>query len=278
MARVGDLHLHSYYSDGEHSIASLCKLSRNAGLSFIAITDHDTLDHFADKSMSSSDRIEIIKGVEISTLENKIEYHIIGYFVSPENDDLKNLIHSLSTFRDERIRMMVENLAKKGFELNFEEVQKKTRKGFLSRNLIAEILLGKGCIQSIPEAFTDAFIGNTSESYVKGIPVSPAAVINIIHFAGGAAILAHPGNTPGRIGGVGMQELTMLKDAGLDGLEVFQPKHTQEDIKRYIQQAIILNLTITGGSDFHGKYSPDIQLGMVKLPEKYLETLKKLKQ
>lgn len=278
MSRVGDLHLHSFYSDGEHSIASLHNLSNNAGLAFIAITDHDTLNHFSDKNMSSLDSIEIIKGVEISTMENEIEYHIIGYFLSPENEAIKNLIKSLSTFRDERIRMMVQNLTIKGFELSFEEVQKKASKGFLSRNLIAEIFLDKGYIKSIPEAFTADFIGNTSESYVRGFPVSPAIVINTIHFAGGVAILAHPGNTPGRAGGVGMQELTMLKNAGLDGLEVFQPKHTLEDIKRYINQANILNLAITGGSDFHGKYSPDIQLGMIRLPEKYLKSLKKLKQ
>ncbi len=148
----------------------------------------------------------------------------------------------------------------------------------MSRNLIAEVLLDKGYIKSIPEAFTFDFIGNTSESYLRGFSVSPAKVINIIHFAGGVAILAHPGNTPGRTEVVGMQELTMLKDFGLDGLEVFQPKHSLEDIKRFVCQANLLNLTITGGSDFHGKYSPEIQLGMVRLPEKYLEALKKLKQ
>ncbi len=278
MSRVGDLHLHSFYSDGEHSIKSLYDLSLQTGLSFIAITDHDTLIHFADEFISSSDSIEVIKGVEISTMDNEIEYHIIGYFLSPENKALKNLIQSLSTFRDERIRIMVRNLTKQGFELKFDDVQKKAKKGFLSRNLIAEIFLDKGYIKSIPEAFTADFIGNTSRSYMKGYPVSPAMVINTIHLAGGIAILAHPGNTPGRIGGVGIQELTMLKDAGLDGLEVFQPKHTLEDIKRYLHQANILNLAITGGSDFHGKYSPDIQLGMVRLPEKYLDALKKLKQ
>ncbi|MBT9165088.1 MAG: 3',5'-nucleoside bisphosphate phosphatase [candidate division WS2 bacterium] len=278
MPRVGDLHLHSFYSDGEQSIDSLINLSCSVGLSFISITDHDTLDHLDDESMLPSNKIEIIEGVEISTLDNEVEYHIIGYFLSNKNETLKNLIQDVSCSRDERIRQMVENLNKKGLEVAFDEVKRKAKKGFLARNHIAEILLDRGYTKSIPEAFTDDFISKNSESYVERVPIPPDKVINIIRSAGGVAVLAHPGNTPGIIGGVGIKELTMLKELGLQGLEVFQPKHSSEDIKRYLKQANKLGLIITGGTDYHGKYSPDIQLGMVRLPEKYLETLKKLKQ
>lgn len=278
MPIVGDLHLHSYYSDGEHSISSLKKLSLNAGLSFFAITDHDTLSHYSDEEVLSELNIELIKGVEISTFNKELEYHIIGYFLDSENQTLKNLIQKLTIYRDDRMKQMINNLFNRGFNISYEEVKKKASKDFVSRNHIAEILLEKGYIRSIPEAFSPMIIGNTSKSYVKCFPVLTEVAINVIHLAGGIAILAHPGCTPGRVGSIEINELKELKDQGLDGIEVFQPKHTLADMRKYIKQAQSLDLVITGGSDFHGKYSPDIQLGMIRLPEVFLRNLKSLKE
>lgn len=276
MKRVGDLHLHSVYSDGSLSPNELLLESQKNDLSFISITDHDTLDHLTSiKNVLLNDlNLEVIPGIELTAIYQDFEYHILGYFIDWKATILSELVFRISTTRDNRMKAIVDNLVNSGINISFDYIKSKAKKGFVSRNNIAEVLLEQGYVKSIKEAFNPEFIGKGGKNYVERAEVSPEEIIEAIHQSGGIPVLAHPGNTPGFVEGVSYKDLVVLKDIGLKGLEVFQPKHSIQETRKYVGYAKKLNLLMFGGSDFHGFYSPDIKIGDIKLPYIFLDIIK----
>ena len=253
-----DLHTHSTASDGQYSPAEMVQKAKDAELELYALTDHDTVAGQKEAIAKAQELgVNYIPGIEISTQEGE-EIHILGLYIDPKfEEDRRN-----------RGKKIVAFLQEKGIDISLEEVQKIAGKGSLGRPHFAEFLLEHGYVHSKKEAFARYL--NTQEFRRKAerIKPSPAEAIELIHQAGGKAVLAHPGLL--KMGKQWQEELiTKLAVTGLDGMECFYQKHTFMQTKFYLNLAREHHLAITCGSDFHGeKVKPNVPFGM-ELDEKY---------
>ena len=267
-----DLHTHSTASDGQYSPAEMVQKAKDAELELYALTDHDTVAGQKEVIAKAKELgVHYIPGIEISTQEGE-EIHILGLFIDPDNKILLEKCQIFEEDRRNRGKKIVAFLQEKGIDISLEEVQKIAGNGSLGRPHFAEFLLEHGYVNSKKEAFTRYL--NTQEFHRKAerIKPSPVEAIELIHQAGGKAVLAHPGLL--KMGKQWQEELTTkLAAAGLDGIECFYQKHTFMQIKFYLKLAKEHHLAITCGSDFHGeKVKPNVPFGM-ELDEKYRELL-----
>jgi predicted metal-dependent phosphoesterase TrpH len=245
-----DCHVHTTASDGIHSPSEVVRLARKAGLAAVAITDHDTVSGI-DEAMEEGKRlgIDVVPGVEISTLWQGKEIHMLGLFLNHQDPFLTAKLEELRNVRVLRNRMMIKKLNQLGIDITLEEVEAR-KKGKADLNVgrphIAEVLIEKGVVRTMNEAF-DLYLGKDGKAYVTPDRISPMEAVNLIHRSGGAAVIAHPGL-------YGLDELIpLLVEKGLDGIEVNHPDHAEEDRERYYRMAIEYRLIATAGSDFHGE-------------------------
>jgi 3',5'-nucleoside bisphosphate phosphatase len=245
-----DCHVHTTASDGIHSPSEVVRLARKAGLAAVAITDHDTVSGI-DEAMEEGKRlgIDVVPGVEISTLWQGKEIHMLGLFLNHRDPFLTAKLEELRNVRVLRNRMMIKKLNQLGIDITLEEVEAR-KKGKADLNVgrphIAEVLIEKGVVRTMNEAF-DLYLGKDGKAYVTPDRISPMEAVNLIHRSGGAAVIAHPGL-------YGLDELIpLLVEKGLDGIEVNHPDHAEEDRERYYRMAIEYRLIATAGSDFHGE-------------------------
>jgi hypothetical protein len=264
-----DLHIHTTYSDGVCSPKEIIEKAHQLGLHVIAITDHDCVkgcrqgQYYANKY-----GIELIPGVEISTYYKDYEVHILAYFIDVKNRKLKNMLGFLQTGRYRRAEEILKKLNKFGITMNIKDIYKQSAKtGVIGRPHIANAMVEAGYIKDYNDAFSN-YIGNESPAYVPKPSYTPEEVINIIHNAEGAAILAHPGILNNDF------LIPDLIDMGLDGIEAFYPLHSSGQRDTYLMLAEKYNLLVTGGSDFHGINTSHDVLGKVTLKEKYFQKLK----
>ncbi|MBN2908430.1 PHP domain-containing protein [Polycladomyces sp. WAk] len=250
MARV-DLHIHTTASDGLYSPEAVVRLAKKAGLRAIAITDHDTVGGVAQAAAAAANLgMELVPGIEISTLANGQDVHVLGYFVDTEQEWFLQRLQSLRNTREERNRKIIEKLNELGIAITWEEVQAKKRGAISEKNVgrphIAEILVDKGVVRSMDEAF-DRYLGKDGAAYVTTKRITPFEAIELIKEAGGVPVLAHPG----------LYENDALVEEiivhGLAGLEVYHPDHDEECTERYLEMAERHGLIVTAGSDFHGE-------------------------
>jgi 3',5'-nucleoside bisphosphate phosphatase len=252
-----DFHIHSHLSDGVHTIEDLVEKARQNKLKRIAICDHDMKDgyaiakeHLRKKEISD---ISIIPGVEISTKG----YHILGLNFNPYDHGLEIMLKINRIYCIERSKKMCERLNDAGFDISFDKVQNlhpKTKR--LSKFHIADYL-AKFETEKIKSEFSqlgeEVSIQNILKNYLKkgkkgfveDMNIYPHQAIQSIHYAGGQAILAHP-----FIDVKGLNEIDMLRDMGLDGIEI-QPNYGFEKNKQFYEYAKINGMKITHGSDFH---------------------------
>lgn len=247
------------------------EIAHRLGLTTIAITDHDTIDALEEGSKrASSLGIEFINGVELSSVYEDTDVHVLGYFIDLKNTELRSYLDEVKQKRLDRAEKMVELLKKHGFDIAFEEVLKEANnnKGVVGRSHIARALFKKGLIHSIEEAF-ERYIGRGGICYVAHALHSPFDVIDHIKQFKGIPVLAHPGI---------LKDDTLvyrLKDAGLAGIEVFHPDHTHYQTGVFLELAKELRLLVTGGSDCHGIGSEmGLRIGSVVLEDHYLKKLK----
>ena len=270
-----DLHLHTRASDGIYSPAEVVRVAKEKGYSAIAITDHDTTEGLAE-ALSAGDiiGIEVIPGIELSTLNDDRELHIIGYYPDPKSTALQDVISKMIKARKIRSAKMVEKLNCLGYDILLPRVKDIAGRQFIGRPHIAKALLEKGYIRELAEAFTEAFIGRGGRAYVERFKITPAEGINILKQAGAIPVLAHPGFLS-KGDSVSEEEIKILKGTGLRGIEVYYSKHTPGQTKLYKTLAAKYELLITGGSDCHGQPNVQNRLGSIKLPYKYVSLLKK---
>jgi predicted metal-dependent phosphoesterase TrpH len=256
-----DLHMHTTASDGASTPAELVEKCIELGLETIAVTDHDNLTAVEEvKELGQQQGLKVVPGIEISTYRGEAEYHILGYFVDPENDALLGLTEAILDSRVERTHKMIEKLTEMGYPLEFKDVKKFATGVSLGRPHIARAMVEKGYIEEIGDAFTEEFIAGGGKAYVEKKNVLPVEAIEVIIRAGGIPVLAHPYIiNHGRA--LDKKEITRLKNVGLKGLEVYQTKHNKKITKKYKKIAEELDLLITGGSDYHGENSPGILPG-----------------
>ncbi|WP_425060937.1 5'-3' exoribonuclease [Sporomusa carbonis] len=253
---IADLHIHTNISDGRLSPQEVVRQAEGAGLSYIAITDHDTIDahlllrtegYFNPDALNLS----IIPGIEFSTDLPRHEVHILGYFIDIDNAKLKDQLDIVLNDRLRRSQIMVDKLNNLGYSIDYDRVLAIAgQAAAIGRPHIAKALVENGYFKTVSEAF-DAVLAKNGPAYVPHYKLTPEQVIKLIKQAGGVAILAHPGL-------IGDDTLVHhLITAGIHGLEVYHPEHDQLMSSKYLAIAKKYNLKITGGSDFHaipGRY------------------------
>lgn len=262
MSRL-DLHLHTTHSDGSCTPTEVVNMAHQAGVTALAITDHDIMTGVTEAvEVGQQCGIEIIPGVEISSLAGNSELHILGYFLDRQNSDL---LLGLKTLRDARHRrnpQIIERLQALGVEITYDEVRALASTDSIGRPHIARVLMDKHVVASAKEAF-DRFLADGKPAYVPRELPSPAEAIRWIKAARGLAVLAHP--TWVKVADRSLVDLVrQLKADGLDGVEVYYSTHAARQTREYLSLAQQLGLLVTGGSDFHGLTKPDIEVGIGK--------------
>lgn len=243
-----DLHTHSTVSDGLLSPAELVHQAASAGITYFAITDHDSTDGQAEALAAAEQYpdLTLIPGIEVSTDVPEGEVHVLGYLIDIENAELQA---TLASFRDDRMgraMRMVENLANLGVPVSWERVLEIAGDGAIGRPHIAQALMEAGHVSSIREAF-DRYISNDGPAYAGRRKMSPEEAFSLIKQYGGLPVLAHPKETP--------QVESLLPGwvaAGLAGMEVYYglyPDDLRAHLKALADQYGLLAL---GGSDYHG--------------------------
>ena len=275
--RTIDLHVHSSASDGTFSPSALLAEAKKAGLSAIALTDHDTMDGICEAEKAEKELgIELVPGVELSTEYAGCEIHVLGYYVSQEYPRLKAMLEEFRDFRDTRNVRMVRRLQEEGFSVTMEQLTDKFPDSVLTRAHIARYLCETGQLPDVRTVFAE-YLGENCRCYIDRPKISPVEAVNLIREAGGLAVLAHPVLCQLEDAQL-WQMILEMKDAGMCGLEAVYSENTKEDEVRMRALAEKAGLLITGGSDFHGKNKPDIQLGTGKgdlyIPYAFLEALK----
>ncbi|MBN1233653.1 MAG: PHP domain-containing protein [Candidatus Coatesbacteria bacterium] len=241
-----DLHMHSYYSDGELSPIEVYEVALEAGLKAAAITDHDTVEGLIALPQGLLEADLYIPGVEISAFEVNLSCHILGYFHHSRISKLSKILSACLDSRYERIEEMIGRLQKDGIDVSLRELlEDRAPSKLLGRPHLAELMIKKGIVKNKQEAF-DEYLSNDSPYYVPYKRMLPKQAIDIIHSVDGIAFLAHPAkdNIDNKI--------KYLVDTGLDGIEIWHYSHTPAHEEYYLSQARKHNLLVSGGSDFHG--------------------------
>ncbi|MCX5697619.1 MAG: PHP domain-containing protein [Candidatus Omnitrophica bacterium] len=270
--KFADLHTHTLFSDGTQSPEGLVTEAKKQGLDCIAVCDHDTVGALSQAiALGKEQDLEVLPGIELSAEEQGTEVHILGYMIDYQNKALKEKIDFLKTNRVQRIYEIVEKLKGMGINLDPESVFAIAKGGTPGRLHIARAMLKEKLVSTLNEAF-GRYIGDRSPAYVCGFRLEPAEAIKLIKEAGGVSVLAHPYS-------IHRDELIpQMAAAGLGGLEVYYPEHSQGMINFYLGMAQEYNLAVTGGSDYHGYAKPDIKIGAVRVPYELVEKLKQRAQ
>lgn len=266
--KFADLHLHTIFSDGTYTPEELILQSIKAGLSCIAVADHDTVEAVGPcMEIGREKGIEVLPGIELSTEYEGFEVHILGYLIDYKREDFLKKLEFLKTNRIERVHKIIAKLKEMGIVLEAEAVFEIADVGTTGRLHIARAMLKKGLVKSLSEAF-GKYIGDKSPAYVAGFKFSPKEAISLIKDVGGIAVLAHPYV-------LSRDELIPeFVSSGLRGLEVYYPEYSQSMINFYLEMAKKYNLLVTGGSDCHGSAKPEVRIGSIKIPYELVEKLK----
>jgi predicted metal-dependent phosphoesterase TrpH len=270
--KFADLHLHTQFSDGTFTPEELVLYAQKGGLSCIALTDHDTVEGCARTAAAcAAVKMQFVPGSELTAEHEDTEVHILGYFLDTENQALLTRIAQFQSVRQSRIHEMVAALNKLGVPLKVEAVFALANCKSPGRPHVARALVKEKLIGSLDEAF-ERFLKRGRPAWVPKTKMSALESVNLIHQAGGLAVMAHPGlNKTDEI-------IPGLVDAGLDGIECFHTKHSTVMSERYLEIAEKYDLLVTGGSDCHGFSKNRPLIGTVKLPYEHVEKLMAARQ
>jgi predicted metal-dependent phosphoesterase TrpH len=262
MSRL-DLHLHTTHSDGSFTPAEVVDFAQKAGVTALAITDHDITTGILEATVAGGKHgIDVIPGIEISSILGDSELHILGYFLDYQDTRLNERLACLRESRHRRNPKIIERLQAAGIEITYEEVRSLAGTDSVGRPHIARVLMDKGVVASAKEAF-DLWLADGRPAYVQRELPTPSEAMQWIREAKGLPVLAHPTWVKTREGTL-TDLVRRLKADGLDGVEVHYSTHTPRQTREYLALAKQLDLLVTGGSDFHGLTKPDIDVGVGK--------------
>ncbi|MCL5031665.1 MAG: PHP domain-containing protein [Thermotogae bacterium] len=261
MFRRVDLHFHSNHSDGAFPVRDVLEIVAGGGVVFGALTDHDSISGVKEAlDLSSEIGIKLIAGVEISTMYDDGEVHILGYDFDPDDAGFNDFLEARFEERTQKVRETVNKLNELGYKITFDDVMEQSPGPFVGRPNVARALLEKGYVKSFKDAFTPELIGDKGKAYVAPKGLDPEEAIKRIHMAEGWAVLAHPGLYKNKVKS-GLEEIDLMKmiEWGLDGIEAYHSQHTSAQSKYYHEMARIHGLKITVGTDYHeGTYPIEI--------------------
>ena len=254
-----DLHSHTTASDGQYPPHEQVALAAKAGVTVLAVTDHDTVAGLpACATAAAAKNMRLVPGIEISCIHHRREVHILGHFIDPVNPGLTAYALQLVDERARRMKLMVQKLVAQGVPVTMNQVRELAGDATLTRPHLARVLVELRVCTSTKEAF-DRFLGDGRSAWVQRFELSVEAAIGLIHGAGGTATIAHPGSSR-----VNRLEVETMAKAGLDGLEAIHRDHPPSQRELFQKWATELNLCCTAGSDFHGeKVAPDRHFGSV---------------
>ena len=269
-----DLHTHTTASDGAYEPENLLNYAREKGLETISITDHDTIKgYLSAKPVAEKLGIELLPGIENTVIWKEREIHLLAYCFDEEHSELLSLLHQQSSARRKRMEIIVDKLRKQGVDIDLDEVKAEAKTGNVGRPHAAEVLISKGYVTSVNEAFI-RYLSFDKLDEVKTEYATIEYVISIFKDAGGVLSLAHPGPL---YSGKEIEELLSL---GVDGIECIHPSHPYSVQRTFTKMASEKGLLVTGGSDFHGKGTSeyDPYFGIVTIGEQHVASLKRLAQ
>lgn len=248
-----DLHIHSKFSDGTDSIDDILKIVKEKNIPAISLTDHDTtygVKEIIEKAAKES--IQVIPGVEISSISNGHIIHILGYNINIENSRLQDMLSVIGNYFTETFLEHYNYLYKNNIlSFNIDKIiQYADYKQSIALSDILKAMIAHGepyTLKDWPE-FLQSKVLHYHGSFIEKFPVNPQEAVEVINQAGGTAVFAHPA----RIGNDDLKEMELLLSHGLGGVEVYYPYHDHELVKRYEEFAKKNDLLKTGGTDWHG--------------------------
>ena len=272
-----DLHTHSTASDGSEGPLALVEKASALGLTALALTDHDTLEGIAEAEMAASTAdLELIPGTELS-LDHHGAMHLVVLWLEPGPGPLQNRLASLQHGRHARNLAIITLLDELGMPVGIDEVMEEAGSGSVGRPHIAAVMMRKGFVESVAEAF-DLWLGAGRPAYAGRPRLSPEEAIGLAIDSGGVPVLAHPHTL-----GINRAEemahlLDRLRSAGLVGLEATCSGYRRHEREGYADLARRFGLVASGGSDYHGRYKPGLELGIgygdLLVPETVLDRLR----
>ena len=262
-----DLHLHTFFSDGTYSPEEVAELAQKNGLRAVALTDHDTVEGCARMGAACHvGGVEFIPATELTAEVRGHEIHFLGYFVDPQNEKLLRELAKFQEVRQRRINEMSAKLNQLGVPLKAETIFALANCRAPGRPHVARALVQEGFCATLDEAF-ERFLRKGKPAWVPKFKISALEAIDLIHHAGGLAVMAHPGlNRTDEI-------IPEMVAAGMDGLECFHTKHSTSMTEHYLQIAEAHNLLVTGGSDCHGLSKGKPLIGTVRIPYRLVELM-----
>lgn len=254
-----DLHTHSTVSDGSEAPTRVVDLAAEAGLTAVALTDHDRLDGLDDATRRGAERgIEVIPGCELSC-EHRGTLHLLVYFITAGDGPLQNELDWLQRARDDRNGLLASRLADLGLPVTLDEMEEESGGTGTGRPHAAAILVRKGVVGSVQEAF-DTYLAKGKPAYVPKDRLTPDDALRLAGASGGVTVLAHPlslGLAPAELD----RQIAELAGLGLAGIECIYGRYSPAERSGLVDLAGRHGLVVTGGSDFHGSYKPDLAVG-----------------
>ena len=265
---IVDLHVHSTASDGSLTPIEILNQAVQTGIKALALTDHDTIEGARALFRLPSLPIPILSGVEISVQVPGVfrvsgGCHLLGYGFSMEDPDISAALDDFQRIRAERVPRILERLEAFGIHLSPEELQRRCPGGPAGRPHIASLMIEKGYVGSIDEAF-NRYLGTGKPAYIDKARMDAVTAMTLIRHAGGVPVLAHPGLIRTRCPADTDSLIDWFHANGLMGIEAWYPDHTAAQTDHYQALAVQYHLLVTGGTDFHGRIRPEIALGRGK--------------
>ncbi len=264
-----DLHTHSTASDGLLSPADLVHLASSIGLTTIGLTDHDSTLGIDEALVAGArDGINVVPGIELSCSVSAGELHMLGYFIDHHSTDLESTLAEFRDGRRDRVVRIVDRLHDAGVAVDLDRVRELGSGGSVGRAHVARALVESGEVSSMDEAF-ERYLARGRPGYVERPRLTPSGAVELVHRAGGVAVLAHPFTVDDLDAAV-----RELVDNGLDGIEVYYALYNSDQRARLARIAHDFGLVPTGGSDFHGSGEREGRdIGTAPVPEETVDLL-----
>ncbi len=271
-----DLHVHTNASDGSFSPEQVMEYAHSVGLEAVAVCDHDTTEALDAGARAAAKRgIEFVPGIEFGCPWRGEEHHLLGYYFDAEEPGFVRALANCRTERKARMKATVEALRALGVDVPLDILERKG--GMIDRGDIVWELINRGCEKDFATAYPKYFWSD-KPGYILPYSVGDAEpltlrrCIEVIHRAGGVAVLAHPVGF--YVKEMPPEQVREAVEWGLDGLEVYHPRQTPEQ-NRYLWSLVKeFNLIATGGSDCHGKIKDKPRMGTLRVRRSLLDGLK----